>query len=75
MKKIKQFLYHADIDRFRFHVQIVSFCILIYGGYLAVDLGTQVPAFACPFTEGAGGTCYLFPLQHQTSIPFAQLTG
>ena len=75
MKKIKRFLYNADIDRFRFHVQIVSFCILIYGGYLAVDLGNHVPTFACPFAEKAGGTCYLFPLQHQTNVSFRQLMG
>jgi len=75
VKKIRRFLYDADIDRFRFYFQIVSFCILMYGGYLAVDLGTHLPTFACPFAAGAGGTCYLFPLQHQTNVPFAQLLG
>lgn len=75
VKKIKRFLYHADIDRFRFHFQIVSFCVLIYGGYLAINLDNNLPTFACPFAAGAGGTCYLFPLQHQANMPLGQLMG
>lgn len=75
MKRVKDFLYNADIDRFRFYVQIASFFILIYGGYLAIDLGTDLPTFACPFVEKAGGTCYLFSLQHQANMPWRQLAG
>ncbi len=75
MKKISRFLYNADIDRFRFWVQIISFALMIYGGYLAIDIGTHVPTFACPYASGAGGTCYLFPLQHQANMPVAQLAG
>lgn len=75
MKRVKRFLNNADIDRFRFYVQIGSFFILIYGGYLAIDLGTDLPTFACPFTSGAGGVCYLFSLQHQTNMPLIQLAG
>ncbi|MFH2045853.1 MAG: 4Fe-4S binding protein [Pseudomonadota bacterium] len=75
MKKIKKFLYMADIDRFRFYVQIACFFILIYGGYLALDFGSHLPTFACPFNKGAGGTCYLYPLQHQVNMPFRQMFG
>ncbi len=75
MKRIRRYLYGADIDRFRFYVQILAFGVLMYGGYLAVDVGTQLPAFACPFASGAGGTCYLYPLQHQTNLPLDQLFG
>jgi len=75
MKKIKRLLYTADIDRFRFYVQIFCFGLLLYGGWLGLNLGIHLPAFACPFCSGACGTCYLFPLQHQANMSLRQMAG
>lgn len=72
MKRIKQFINNSDINRFRFYFQIAAFGLLIYGGYLAIDISSNLPTFACPFVDTRGGTCYLFPLQHQVNMPFKQ---
>lgn len=79
MRKIKDTIKHklfaADMDRFRFYVQLLSFLVLVYGGYLALDLGNHLPTFACPFAPRSSGTCYLFAFQHQISLPLTHLTG
>jgi polyferredoxin len=73
MKRIRQFINNSDITRFRFYFQIAAFGLLIYGGYLAIDISSNLPTFACPFVgKGRGGTCYLYPLQHQVNMPLAQ---
>lgn len=69
MGRIRQAVNNSDINRFRSCVQIAAFGLLLYGGYLAVDLGSHLPTFACPFVENRGASCYLFGLQHQMNIP------
>lgn len=76
MKRIRRAINSADVNRFRFYIQLGAFALFIYGGYLAIDVSTYVPTFACPFAGKTGGTCYLMPLQHQVNIPYDQiLTG
>lgn len=76
MKRIKDAIDRVDLNRFRFWLQLAMFALLVYGGYLAIDLGNHLPMFACGFNqEGRGGVCYLLPLQHQLSRPWPQLFG
>ncbi|MEW6220708.1 MAG: 4Fe-4S binding protein [Thermodesulfobacteriota bacterium] len=74
--RLRPWINGLDLERLRSVVQILSFVFLLYGGYLAVDLSSSLPTFACAFVESRGGTCYLYPLQHQANIPVDQiLTG
>jgi polyferredoxin len=67
---------HVDFNRFRFWFQFVGFVLFVYGGYLAIDLGSRLPMFSCGYNqEGRGGVCYLLPLQHQLMRPWPQLFG
>jgi ferredoxin-type protein NapH len=55
-----------DMRRFRFWVQVIAFGLSVYGGYLAINLGSRLPFFACGYVQtGRAGVCYLLPLQHQ----------
>ncbi len=73
MKKLRQRVDNLDIRRFRFYFQIVMFGVLVYGGYLAVDLGNNLPVFACAFNDKSAGSCFLFALQHRMSLPINQI--
>lgn len=74
MKRLKDAVDRVDLNRFRFWLQLAMFALLVYGGYLAVDLGSRLPTFSCGFNEeGRAGVCYLLPLQHQLSLPWPQL--
>ncbi|MCP4550202.1 MAG: 4Fe-4S binding protein [bacterium] len=73
MGKIKRALNLADIGRFRFWVQLLFFALLVYGGYLAINIGDQLPTFGCVFEEGRGGSCYLMGFQHQMATPWSRL--
>lgn len=64
---------NSDLSRLRFYVQLFSFVLLIYGGYLAINVGNQLPTFACLYSESAGGACYLLGFQHQMATPWAQI--
>lgn len=64
---------HANLSRFRWYFQLAAFALLIYGGYFAINIGDQLPTFACVFAEKRGGSCYLMGFQHQMSTPFAML--
>ena len=76
MKRLRAFLDHADIRRFRFWIQLAAFALLIYGGYFAINLGNSLPTFACAFNqEGRGGICYLLPLQHQVESTWEGFLG
>lgn len=76
MKRLKGAVDRVDLNRFRFWLQLAMFALLVYGGYLAVDLGSRLPMFSCGFNEeGRAGICYLLPLQHQLSRPWPQLFG
>jgi len=73
MNSIRKFLNTADINRFRFYFQLIAFGVLLYGGYLAVNIGDQLPTFACVFSEKRGGSCYIMGFQHQMSLAYARL--
>lgn len=73
MKKLKLYINNSDITRFRLYAQIILFFLVIYGGYLAVDLGNSLPTFSCAFVEKKIGNCYLYPLQHQLTLPLSQI--
>lgn len=73
MSSIRKFLNTADINRFRFYFQLIAFGVLLYGGYLAVNIGDQLPTFACVFSDKRGGSCYIMGFQHQMSLAYARL--
>lgn len=73
MSSIRKFLNTADINRFRFYFQLIAFGVLLYGGYLAVNIGDQLPTFACLFSDKRGGSCYIMGFQHQMSLAYARL--
>ncbi|HUX62580.1 4Fe-4S binding protein [Sulfuricella sp.] len=74
MISLRRAVNNADLKRFRFWLQLALFALLVYGGYLAIDLGNHLPMFACGFNqEGRAGVCYLLPLQHQLSRSWPQL--
>jgi ferredoxin-type protein NapH len=73
MNRIQTAVYNSSISRFRFYVQLLAFALLIYGGYLAINIGDQLPTFACVFTDHRGGSCYLMGFQHQMALPFERL--
>ena len=75
MINLKNALNRADLSRFRLYFQAVAFLLLIYGGYLAINIGDQLPTFSCVFNDGRGGACYLLGLQHQMALPFKTLLG
>ena len=61
------------IYRLRYSVQIVSFFLLTYGGYLGLKLGHFLPVFSCPYAGGFSGACYLMALQRSQNgfeMPF-----
>ena len=64
---------NANLSRFRFYFQATSFVLLVYGGYLAINIGDQLPTFGCIFTDHRGGSCYLYGFQHQMGTPFKSL--
>jgi ferredoxin-type protein NapH len=70
MKRARDLVNRGDVNRLRFHVQWISFAALVWGARAAIDLSSSLPSFACPFTAGRGGTCYLFALQHQLHMPW-----
>ncbi len=63
--KIRDKINKIDIRKFRFWIQLFFFIIFIYGGYLAIDLGREMPIFSCGYNDENGGMCYFMPLQHQ----------
>ena len=73
MSSIRRFLNNSDINRFRFYFQLFAFVLLMYGGYLAINIGDQLPTFACVFGDKRGGSCYLMGFQHQMTFPYARL--
>jgi len=73
--KIKKIINNMNLSRVRFWIQLFSFVLFVYGGYFAIDLGSKLPIFTCPYNEQSGATCYLIPLQHQLSMPAQILLG
>ncbi len=75
-KKIRNFVNNGDLRRFRFWLQLLLFILFVYGGYLAINLGQNLPTFACAFNDnGSPGVCYLLPLQHQVARSPSELFG
>jgi len=75
MDSLQNWLNKANLSRFRTWFQLGAFVLLVYGGYLAINISDQLPSFACVFNEKRGGSCYLMGFQHQMSIPFNRLMG
>ncbi len=73
--KIKRYIDNANVSRFRFWIQLISFFIFVYGGYLAIDIGRRLPIFSCPYVPGSPGGCYLMGLQHEFHTKFSNLLG
>ena len=74
-KRIKKIVNNVNLYRFRFIIQLLTFILFVYGGYFAVNLGSSLPIFSCPYNEQSGATCYLIPLQHQLAMPTQILLG
>ncbi len=75
MNKLRRAINNSDLGRFRFYVQLLFFAVLIYGGYLALNLGNQLPTFACLYSDLHGGSCYLLGFQHQMVAPWPEMFG
>src|SRR5450830_458705 len=74
LQAVRDAVNQVDFNRFRFWFQLVAFVLFVYGGYLAIDLGTRLPFFSCGYNQdGRAGVCYLLPLQHQLGRPLAML--
>jgi polyferredoxin len=74
LQAVRDAVNQVDFNRFRFWFQLLAFVLFVYGGYLAIDLGTHLPFFSCGYNkEGRAGVCYLLPLQHQLGRPLAML--
>lgn len=65
----------GNISRLRLIIQLLSFGLLVYGGYLALHIGENVPAFACPYNSESCGTCYLISLQHRSHMEWQDFLG
>lgn len=66
LQRVRDAVNRVDLNRFRFWFQLAGFVLFVYGGYLAIDLGSRLPMFSCGYNqEGRAGVCYLLPLQHQ----------
>ena len=75
MSKIKQLVNNMNLIKVRFTIQLLTFILFVYGGYFAIDFGSRLPIFACPYNKEAVGACYLIPLQHQLGMPAQILLG
>jgi ferredoxin-type protein NapH len=76
MSRLRTAVNNVNMRRFRFWLQIAFFILFIYGGYFAINLGNNLPTFACGFNqEGRGGVCFLLPLQHLLSGEWSRLFG
>lgn len=74
LQRVRGAVNRVDFNRFRFWFQLVAFVLFVYGGYLAIDLGSKLPFFSCGYNqEGRAGVCYLLPLQHQLGRSWAML--
>ncbi len=73
INKIFQKIQKADIRKFRFWIQLFLFVIFVYGGYVAIDVGREIPVFSCGYDREAGGVCYFMSLQHQLARPWERL--
>lgn len=76
MSRLRTAVNNLDLRRLRFWLQLAFFALLVYGGYFAINLGNNLPTFACGFNqEGRGGVCFLLPLQHLMAMNWKALFG
>lgn len=75
LSRLKKTVNNVNLSRFRNIIQVLTFVLFIYGGYFAIDFGSKLPIFACPYNDTTAGACYLIPLQHQLSMPTQVLLG
>ncbi|SFP04866.1 4Fe-4S binding protein [Hydrogenimonas thermophila] len=73
MSKLYEKIQKLDIRKLRFWIQLLTFILFVYGGYLAIDFGRELPIFSCGYNEEKGGMCYFMPLQHQLARPYERL--
>ena len=66
--RIRRFINNGNLNRVRFWIQLSTFVLFIYGGYFALDFGSSLPIFACPYNEGTAGACFFMPLQHRLGM-------
>jgi len=53
------------ITYLRWIILVISFLLLLLGGFIGIDLGGFLPTCACPYVRGSrGGICFLFRLQY-----------
>jgi len=71
--KIKNIINNINLRKFRFIVQLIFFIIFVYGGYLVIDLGREIPMFSCGYNDKCGGSCFFLALQHQLARPWDRL--
>ncbi len=71
MNSFKNIINRGNISRFRLIIQIISFAILVYGGMFGITVSQNLPAFACPYNNYSGATCYILALQHGISMSWA----
>lgn len=74
-RKIKNAINGMNLARVRFWIQLITFVFFVYGGYFAIELGSRLPVFACPYNAQSAGACYMIPLQHQLAMPTQILLG
>lgn len=67
--KIRNFINNGNLRKVRFWIQLASFILFVYGGYLAINFGSSFPIFTCPYNGDVSATCYLISLQHQLALP------
>ena len=70
---IKRFINNANVSRFRFWIQILSFFIFVYGGYFFIEIASRLPIFSCPYVEGSPGGCYLIGVQHELNTTWKSI--
>jgi len=70
---IKKYINNANVSRFRFWIQLISFFIFVYGGYFFIEIGSRLPIFSCPYVPGSPGGCYLLGVQHELNSTWSTI--
>lgn len=63
----------GSVRKLRWIVRLLSFAFFMFGGFLWMDLGNDIPTFTCPYVDSRAGNCFLFGLQHRLVIPVDQI--
>lgn len=71
--KIRKWINNGNVSGFRFWIQIITFVLFVYGSYFLIQVGQNLPTFACPYNPGSPGTCFLMSVQHQMHTPLSAL--